>query len=83
MLAADPSAQEIFLLPELGEQAATFVAETGGQPGVAWRRAERDPGRGTLLPDDVIDQAVDAIARHFGAAAVLAGDCLQHRDQGT
>ena len=33
--------------------------------------AERHPGCGALLPDDVIDQAVHAVARDFGAASML------------
>jgi hypothetical protein len=33
------------------------------------------------LLTDIVDQAVDAIARHFGAAAMLTGNSLQGPDQ--
>ena len=69
------------LAVDLPEKVRGLAAEVGWQDGLGRRPAEGDPGCGAFLPDDVIDQAVDAIARHLGAAAVVAGDSLQCRDQ--
>jgi hypothetical protein len=74
MLPADPSTQEVLLLSQLVEQAGTFLAETGGQPRLAWRLPERHPCRGALLADDVVDHGGDAVGCDLGAAAIFPGD---------
>jgi hypothetical protein len=73
-VALQPVAQEMPLAVHLAKEVRSFLAEIGRQNALVRRLPEQRPACRAFLADDVIDQAVHAIARHFNAASMFERD---------